>query len=76
MSLWFRKSWRQDEGRRGRQLRRNRPAKEPLEGRVVLRGGGWGSIPLRSRSADRSRDAPENRSSHVGFRVARVQSSQ
>jgi formylglycine-generating enzyme required for sulfatase activity len=40
----------------------------------VIRGGSWDFIPLLCRSAYRSRDTPESRSTNVGFRLARVQS--
>ena len=42
----------------------------------VLRGGSWGSAPGNCRSAARDYDDPSNRSSRLGFRVARSQSSQ
>jgi formylglycine-generating enzyme required for sulfatase activity len=40
----------------------------------VFRGGGWDDDPRFERSANRSWSAPGDRSSYVGFRVARVQS--
>ena len=39
----------------------------------VLRGGSWDSSPRRARSASRNRNAPDFRSSYLGFRVARGQ---
>jgi formylglycine-generating enzyme required for sulfatase activity len=41
----------------------------------VIRGGSWDRIPRRCRSAYRLGVAPADRFSHVGFRLARVQSS-
>ena len=36
----------------------------------VLRGGSWNNNPRNLRSANRNRNAPENRNNNVGFRVA------
>jgi formylglycine-generating enzyme required for sulfatase activity len=41
----------------------------------VDRGGGWGSGPRFTRSADRSKSAPDDRDVYLGFRLARAQSS-
>jgi len=41
-------------------------------GARVLRGGSWGSFPLRLRSADRVRYTPDGRDYVIGFRVART----
>ena len=38
----------------------------------VLRGGSWGAVPERLRSAARSWDYPRDRDSGVGFRLART----
>ncbi len=38
----------------------------------VLRGGSWVNDPRNLRSANRSRDYPDNRDNNVGFRVART----
>lgn len=38
----------------------------------VLRGGGWGFVPVYCRSADRNRSVPEYRNDDLGFRVART----
>jgi formylglycine-generating enzyme required for sulfatase activity len=55
--------------------------KAPLDGSAyeragcslrVLRGGSWSFNPQYLRSADRNRDAPGNRDSDVGFRLARM----
>jgi sulfatase modifying factor 1 len=49
----------------------------PFEASVrVIRGGGWSHDPRNARSADRRRDSPDDRSSHLGFRVARVRAGQ
>jgi formylglycine-generating enzyme required for sulfatase activity len=39
-------------------------------GRRVLRGGSWYFVPQDVRSASRAGDAPDNRSSTIGFRLA------
>jgi formylglycine-generating enzyme len=43
--------------------------------RRVIRGGSWCDYPRDCRSAYRRRNAPDDRNSNLGFRVARVQSS-
>jgi formylglycine-generating enzyme required for sulfatase activity len=49
----------------------------PLQASLrVYRGGCWGSLPRGCRAADRGRDAPADRGSGLGFRVARVPSGQ
>ena len=37
-----------------------------------LRGGSWNYIARNTRAADRNNDAPDNRSSNIGFRLART----
>jgi formylglycine-generating enzyme required for sulfatase activity len=45
----------------------------PDSGNVrVIRGGSWGVWPVGARSADRKRDAPDDRMAGMGFRVART----
>jgi formylglycine-generating enzyme required for sulfatase activity len=39
-------------------------------GSRVDRGGSWGNVPRGVRSANRGRDAPDNRGSYLGFRLA------
>jgi formylglycine-generating enzyme required for sulfatase activity len=39
----------------------------------VIRGGGWNNEPRNARSANRNRNAPENRNNNLGFRLARAQ---
>jgi formylglycine-generating enzyme required for sulfatase activity len=46
------------------------PAQAPFR---VFRGGGWSNGPRSCRPADRFRDAPVNRYTDLGFRVAAVQ---
>jgi formylglycine-generating enzyme required for sulfatase activity/uncharacterized caspase-like protein len=40
--------------------------------RRVIRGGGWGSEPRTVRSASRARDPYDNRTTSIGFRLART----
>ena len=39
----------------------------------VIRGGSWNNNPRNCRSANRNRNAPDNRNNNLGFRVARAQ---
>ncbi|MDX1655714.1 MAG: SUMF1/EgtB/PvdO family nonheme iron enzyme [Candidatus Competibacteraceae bacterium] len=36
----------------------------------MIRGGSWNNRPARLRSANRNRNAPDNRNTNVGFRLA------
>ena len=37
-----------------------------------VRGGGWNNNPDNARSANRNRNAPDNRNNNIGFRLART----
>jgi formylglycine-generating enzyme required for sulfatase activity len=37
----------------------------------IVRGGSWNQLDLHARAASRHAQAPENVSTHVGFRLAR-----
>jgi hypothetical protein len=41
-----------------------------LKTRRVLRGGSWNNTPQNLRSANRNRNAPDNRNNNTGFRIA------
>jgi hypothetical protein len=46
-----------------------------LKTRRVLRGGSWNNTPQNLRSANRNRNAPDNRNNNTGFRIASTASS-